>query len=65
MGMPDGLSRRLVEEKSRIDANFFNERQLLNLENDDVGKEEDVEDVDLEVIEVATCEKKNGLWVVP
>ena len=65
MGKPDGLSRRSREEKSEMDGNFFNEGQLLDLENDDVGKEEDAEDVELEGIDVATWEKKNGLWVVP
>ena len=48
-----------------MDAQFFNEGQLLDLENDDVGEEEDAEDVELEAIDVVTCEKKNGLWVVP
>ena len=65
MGKPDGLSRRSGEEKSGMDAHFFNERQLLDLENDDVGEEKDAEDVELEGIYVATWEKKNGLWVVP
>ena len=37
---------------------------MLELENDDAGEEEDVEDVELEGIDVATWEKKNGLWVV-
>ena len=29
-----------------------------------VGEDEDAEDVELEGIDVATWEKKNGLWVV-
>ena len=37
---------------------------MLDLENDDVGEEEDTENVELEGIDVATWEKKNGLWVV-
>ena len=65
MGKPDGLSRRSGEEKSGMDAHFFDEGQLLDLENDDVGEEEDAEDVELGGIDVATWEKKNGLWVVP
>ena len=65
MGKPDGLSRRSGEQKSGIDAHFSDEGQLLDLENDDSGEEEDAEDVELEGIDVATWEKKNGLWVVP
>ena len=65
MGKPDGLSRRSGEEKSAMDAHFFNEGQLLELENDDIGEAEDAEDVELEGIDVATWQKKNGLWVVP
>ena len=65
MDKPDGLSRHSGEEKSRMDTDFFNERQLLDLENDDFGEEEDAEDVELEGIDVVTWEKKNGLWVVP
>ena len=48
-----------------MDAHFCDERQLLDLENDDIGEEENVEDVKLEGIDVATQEKQNGLWVVP
>ena len=48
-----------------MDDNFFDEGQLLDLENDDVGEEEDAEDLELDRIDVATWEKKNGLWVVP
>ena len=61
MGKPDGLSRRSGEEKSGMTAHFFNEGQLLDLENNDVGEEEDTKDVELEVIDVAIWEKKNGL----
>ena len=61
MGKPDGLSRRSGEEKSGMDVDFFNEGQLLDLENEDVGEEEDAEDVQLAGIDVATWEKKNGL----
>ena len=65
MGKPDGLSRGSGEEKSGMDVHFFDEGQLLDLEYDNVGEEDDVEDVELEGIDVATWEKKNGLWVVP
>ena len=65
MGKPDGLLRRSGEVKSGMDAHFLDEGQLLYLENDDAGEEEDAEDVELEGIDVATWEKKNGLWVVP
>ena len=33
--------------------------------NHDVGEEQDVEDLELERIYMATCEKKNRLWEVP
>ena len=59
MGKPDALSRRSGEEKSGMDWHFFDEGQLLDLENDDVGEEEDAEDVKLVGIDVATSEKKN------
>ena len=65
IGKPDGLSRRSGEEKCGMDIHFFNEGQLLDLEHDDVGEEEDVEDVELQEIDAATLEKQNGLWVVP
>ena len=39
----------------------FNEEQLLDIENDDVTEKEDVEDVELEEIDVATWETKNRL----
>ena len=45
MGKPDGLSRRSGEEKSGMDANFFDGGHLLDIENDDIGEEEDAEDV--------------------
>ena len=65
MGKPDGLSTRLGEAKSGMDAYFFYKGQLLGHENDDVGEEKDVEDVESDGIDVATCEKKNRLWEVP
>ena len=61
MGKPGGLSRRWGEEKSGMDAHFFNEGQLLDLENNDVGEEDNVEDVEVEGIDKATWEKKHGL----
>ena len=65
MGKPDGLSRRSGKEKSGMEGHFFDEGELLDLENNDVGEEEDAEDVELDGIDVATWEKKNGIWVVP
>jgi len=53
MGKPDGLSRRSGEEKSGMEAQFFEEGQLLDLEEDNDGEEEDAEDVELEGIDVA------------
>ena len=65
MDKPDSLSWHLGQEKSGMNNNFFDEWQLLDHNNDDVGDEEDVEDVELEGIDVATSQNKNGLWVVP
>ena len=64
IGKPDGLSRSSGEAKSRMDIYFFVEGELLDLENDDVGEEEDAEHMELAGIDVATWEKKNALWVV-
>ena len=58
MGKPDGLSRRSGQEKSGIDTHFFDEEQLLDLENDNVGEKEDAEHVELQGIDVITWEKK-------
>ena len=65
MGKPDGLSRRSGKEKSAMDTHFFDKGQLLDLENDDVGEEEDAEDIELEGLDLATWENKNALQVVP
>ena len=65
MGKPNGLTRRSGEEKSEIDAHLFDEGQLLDLENDNVGEEEDTEDVELQGIDVTTWKKKNCVYVVP
>ena len=54
MGKLDGLSRRSGEEKSGMDAHFFDEGELLDLEDDNVGEGEDVEGVELAGIDVAT-----------
>ena len=64
MGQPDGLSGYLKEVKSRMDAHFFHEAQLLAIENDNIGEEEAIEDMELEGIDVAKWEKNNGLHIV-
>ena len=64
MSKADGQSRHSGKEKSAIDAHWFDERQLLDLENDDVGEEEDAEDVELHGIDVPTWEKKNQVQAV-
>ena len=51
MSKPDGLSRRSGEEKSGMDAKFFEQGQLLDLgedENDNQGNTDnfDVEGID-------------------
>ena len=64
MGIPDRLSRRLGEAKSEIYRHISDKGQLLDLENNDVGEKEGMEDMELEGIDVVTQEKKTGLWVV-
>ena len=64
IGKPDGLSRRSGKEKSGMEANFFDKGQLLDLEHDDGGEEENAEDVELEGIDVGTWKKKNWVLVV-
>ena len=44
-----------------MDIDNFHEEQLLDLDNHYVEKEEDVEDVEVEGIDVATLENKIGL----
>jgi len=67
MGKPDGLSRRSEEEKSGMEAQFFNEGQLIDLEqyNDNaIGEGGTVaENVEMEGIDVARWEKRDELWV--
>ena len=42
-------------------THFFDEGQLPDIENDNVGEEEDAEVVELEGIDMTTWGKKNGL----
>ena len=65
MGKPDGLSRRSGEEKSGMDAKFFEEGQLLNLGEDENDNEGNAEDIELEGIDVSKWDKHNGLCLVP
>jgi len=60
IGKLNGLSRGLGEEKLGMDAEFFDEGPLMDLENDNAKKEEDVEEGEFEGIDVATWDKKNG-----
>ena len=57
----DGQCRQLGEEQCEVNIHFFNKRQVLDLESDNIGQEKDAEDVDLEGIDVSTSEKKIGL----
>ena len=65
MGKPDGLSRRSEEEKSGMEVKSFDEGQSTVLGEDENEKEGEVEDMELEGIDVAGGEKREGLWVVP
>ena len=53
IGKLDGISRRSREEKSRTYTHFFNKGHLIDLENDNVEKVTDAEDMELEGIDVA------------
>ena len=64
IGKPHGLARHAAEETSGIDTHFYNKVQLLDSDKDDLGKEEDTKDVELEEIDVDICEKTNKLWVL-
>ena len=61
MGIPDGLSRRSGEEKSGIDAKFFEEGQLLNPGEDENDNDGNTEDIELEEIDVSKWDTRNGL----
>ena len=64
MGKPHDLSRRCWWAKPRSDTYYFDKGQLLDLENDNVGKVNNTEDIELQQIGQAAQEKNNGLWVV-
>ena len=64
MAKPDSLSRDVVKGKSGLEPHVFNTGQLLDFENDDVGEQEDVTDVELEGINAAISQTKNLLGVV-
>ena len=65
MGKPDCLSRRASEQKSGMNAKFFEEGQLLDLGEDENDNEGNAEDIELEGIDVSKWDKQNGLWLVP
>lgn len=50
MSKSDGLLTHVGQEKSGIDAYFFDRVKLLHLQNDKVREEEDTENVELEAI---------------
>ena len=64
MGKPDGLSRCSGDEKSAMDANFFEEGQLLDLGEDENTNAYNADDVELERRDVSKWKKRNGLWLV-
>ena len=53
MGKPDSLSRRSVEQKSRMDAKFSKEGQLLDLGEDEKDKEGNADHIELQGIDVS------------
>lgn len=64
MGQGDDLSRHSGEEILGMSVYLFNAEQQMDLENNNTREEEDAEDMEVEWIDVCTCEKKNGLWIV-
>ena len=48
-----------------MDAQFFEEGQLLDLGDDENDNEGNIEDLELEGIDVSKWDKRNGLWLVP
>ena len=57
MGKPDGLSRRSGQEKSGMNAKFFEEGQLLDLGEDEHDNEGNADDIELEGIDVSKWDK--------
>lgn len=58
---PDTPSKCCKEKRFEIEEHFFQESQLIDVENDDISEEENLEDVKLEDINVAMLEKKKRL----
>lgn len=61
IGKPKGLSSCSEEVKSGMEGHFLNIGKLMEIENDDVGEEEDAEDLEIDGVDAATWEKKNRL----
>ena len=51
-GKPHCLTVHLDKDKYRMDAYVFNIVQLLHLNKNDIGVEEEVEDIEVDVIDV-------------
>ena len=64
MGKPNSLSRRSGEEKSSIDAKFFEAGQLRDLGEDENVNAYNAEDIELEGIDLTQWDRHNGLWLV-
>ena len=64
MDKPDGPPRHLEYEKSEMDIDFLDKGHLLDLDGNEVREEEDAEYVELERINGARWENKNGLGKV-
>ena len=60
IGKLDALSKYSGEEKHRIQAQFFNEGQLIDLNNNNIREKENVKDVELEGIDVITWQKSTN-----
>ena len=65
MRKPDGLSRHSGQEKSAMDAKFFDEGQLLDLEEDENDNQGNADNIELDGMDHSKWDKHNGLWLVP
>ena len=63
IGKLNCLSGGSGQGKLGIKTTFFDKGESLDLE-DNVGEEQDAEDVELEWIDMDKCEKLNGLYLV-
>ena len=65
MGKPDGQARCSVEENSGMAGKFLEVEYLLNLVEDEKYNAYNQDEIELDGIDVANCDKRKELWLVP